>query len=77
MTVFDQMYNELMADLRAKGFGGIVDQINNHDYKNDCQHNAQKRRPQVKAKNTTSNKNKNERPADIHGGLSLLNEVIS
>jgi hypothetical protein len=69
MTMLRGIYNEIMADLMSKGFGGYV-QLVDHDYENDIRTNPTPYRstytqPQ-KTKNETSleaiSKNKNARP---------------
>jgi hypothetical protein len=67
------IYDEIMADLRAKGFGGYVDSIN--DYKNNTTSiRTMEQPPKV---DIPTSKTKNERPAVGIGGPSSPIEVIS
>jgi hypothetical protein len=66
------MYDETIEYLRAKGFGGFVDQL--YDYKNDM---ATSRQQEIHTP-TSNTADKNESPAGspiLNGGASSL-EVL-
>lgn len=74
------MYEEFKADLKAKGFGGLVKTLEDHDYKNGYtdQHHETTSIGKTKTVNTTSNtESKNERPAVGTGGPSSPIEVVN
>jgi hypothetical protein len=79
MTVFRQMYDEWTNDLRAKGFGGIIDKLNDYQNTSINQHHGTTSIIKTKSVNTTSNtESKNEWPhVGIVGPSSPLTEVIN
>ena len=64
------IYDEIMADLRSKGFGGYVDQL--HDYKNDCLTNTAIKTPTYP---TPKTKNDEDAAAIPPGGVLPPSEV--
>jgi hypothetical protein len=71
MAEMRTIYNEIMADLVSKGFGGIVSQIDPY-YKNDC--SIRQNQPPYET-TYTDLKTKNERSPTalflLDGGASL------
>jgi hypothetical protein len=73
MAEMRTIYNEIMADLVSKGFGGLVQQLDpNYQNISVCKN-------EILNKNLyTAPKTKNEEPAvkPLSGGFSLLSEEV-
>jgi hypothetical protein len=77
MTEYREMYDQLMSDLRSKGFGGYVDSLN--DYKSTTPIQPWINPEKTKTVNTTlSSEKKNGGPAAGIGGPFLpIAKVVS
>jgi hypothetical protein len=65
MSIFEEMYKETVADLRAKGLGGIVEIVEHYNHKNGC---VSSPRQHLTPYDTTYTdlKTKNENPAGFY-----------